>query len=226
MNDRLIVFDCDGVLVDSELLSFEGYRRVFARHGLTLALPDFTAGIGCKQADLLAIIAGRIGAALPREAEAELWPEIEGLFATALAPTDGLVPFLERLETRRCVASSSSPERIRRSLAVTGLSGFFGEAVFSTFQVARGKPAPDVFLLAAAEAGVAPERCCVIEDSAPGIRGAIAAGATAIGFTGGGHSDAGHAGRLREAGAHAVAGSWPEVARLLAERGFTEGGPR
>lgn len=219
MTDRLIIFDCDGVLVDSEVLSYEGYRRVFARHGMVLDFDAFRAGMGRSQSELLAVIAERTGYSLPDGAAGELWPEIEALFDSSLRPTLGLVGFLERLEQRRCVASSSSPARIARSLAITGLTRFFADAVFSTSMVPRGKPAPDIFLHAAAWHHVPAENCCVIEDSPAGIRGAVAAGAMAIGYVGGAHSDPGHADRLLAAGATAVAATWPEVADILAADG-------
>ncbi|TBW33277.1 HAD family phosphatase [Siculibacillus lacustris] len=217
---RLVVFDCDGVLVDSELLASEAYARVFARHGGVIPAEVFGQCVGMKQADILAKIRDLTGLTLPPGAESEIWPETEALFATSLAPTAGLIPFLERLGTARCVASSSSPERIRRSLALTGLTAHFGDAVFSTSMVARSKPAPDIFLHAAAAFGLPPARCVVIEDSPYGIAGAVAAGMTALGFTGGSHSDPSHGRRLLDAGADRVCADWHAVGEALAARGF------
>lgn len=221
MSDRLIVFDCDGVLVDSEPLACEGYRRVFARRALDLPAAAFYACIGLKQADILAAIAASTGLVLPGGAEAEIWPEIEALLAERLAPTVGVAAFLAGLDGPRCVASSSTPERIRRSLEKTGLAGFFGDALFSTAQVARGKPAPDVFFAAAAAFAVPPAACAVVEDSPAGILAARAAGMVPIGFVGAGHGGSEHAARLAAAGAETVCGAWPEVAAALAAAGFS-----
>jgi HAD superfamily hydrolase (TIGR01509 family) len=221
MQGHLIVFDCDGVLVDSEPLSFEGHRRVFARHGAVLAETVFRRCIGRGEADILARIRELGGPVLPAGAERDLAPEIEALITDRLRPTTGVVEFLDRLPTQACVASSSDPERIRHSLTVTGLAGFFGDAVFSTTAVAHGKPAPDVFLLAAATLGVPPERCCVVEDSPAGVCGAVAAGMTALGFLGA-STGADEAGRLTEAGAATVCTDWPEVAAALDRLGFLD----
>jgi HAD superfamily hydrolase (TIGR01509 family) len=225
MHDRLVIFDCDGVLVDSEPLSFEGFRRVFAHHGMAITFEHFRAGMGQKQPDLLAAIARVSGHTLPPGATDEIWPETRALFATELRPTPGLAAFLAGLTAKRCVASSSTLERIRMSLEVTGLSRFFGEAIYSTFMVKNGKPAPDIFFYAAERLGVAPAHCCVIEDSPAGIRGAVTAGMAAFGYTGGGHTDPGHARRLIDAGADAVAASWTEMAQLLENRGFADAPP-
>jgi beta-phosphoglucomutase-like phosphatase (HAD superfamily) len=108
------------------------------------------------------------------------------------------------LPYRRCVASSSAPERLRHSLSLTGLLHRFEPNIFSATQVPRGKPAPDLFLFAAAAMQVIPACSVVIEDSVPGVLAAVAAGMRAIGFTGGGHCRPGHADRLRAAGAAAI----------------------
>ena len=103
-----------------------------------------------------------------------------------------------------CVASSSTPDQISRKLDLTGLLPRFGDNLFSATMVARGKPAPDLFLFAAREMGAAPERCLVVEDSPAGIAAALAAGMTAIGFCGGSHCGPDHGVRLEACGAAAV----------------------
>jgi HAD superfamily hydrolase (TIGR01509 family) len=123
---------------------------------------------------------------------------------------------LTALPQRRCVASSSAPERLRHSLSLTGLLRCFEPHVFSATEVARGKPAPDLFLFAAASMQVAPVGCVVIEDSVPGVQAAVAAGMRAIGFTGGGHCRPGHAERLRAAGAAAVTDAMAALPALVA----------
>ena len=121
-------------------------------------------------------------------------------FETDLKPIEGVRDAILSLPYPRCVASSSIPERIALSLRVTGLSDLFDD-IFSSTQVPRGKPAPDLFLHAAAQMNVSPAECVVIEDSTAGVQAAIAAGMRVIGFVGGSHCGPGHAEKLRQAGA-------------------------
>ncbi len=217
----LIIFDCDGVLVDSEPLAAAAYERVYEKHGMRGVGADVIAQcIGMKQADIIVKIRELTGHQFPDHANGDIWAETKTLFTEQLTPTPGMADFLEGLGTRRCVASSSSVERIRHSLDVTGLAPFFGEAIFSSSMVARGKPAPDIFLFAAEKMGTDPADCVVIEDSPFGVEGAVAAGMTAIGYTGGGHTYAGHADRLVACGAAVACADWREVGARLAAMEF------
>lgn len=211
----LVIFDCDGVLVDSEPLAARAYDSVLNAAGIVIQPGLMRDSIGLKQDDIFAKMESATGRKIPPEVRAMLWPETRRLFEAELQPTAELVPFLEALKARRCVASSSHLERIQLSLRLTSLEGYFGGHVFSTQMVKRGKPAPDIFLYAAEHMGAEPADCVVIEDSAPGIQGARAAGMTAIGFLGGQHAGPGHGKALREAGATHLAQSWAEVARLF-----------
>jgi HAD superfamily hydrolase (TIGR01509 family) len=216
---ELVIFDCDGVLVDSELLSARAYAELLAELGVAAPEGVLQGCIGLKQADIFARVEAAAGRAIAPADRALLWPRTRALFAAELTPTPRLVPFLDRLRLARCVASSSFDERIRFSLEATGLRGYFGDAIFSAYSVAHGKPAPDIFLHAAKAMGAHPERCVVIEDSVPGVEGAVAAGMTAIGFLGGMHVEPGHAERLTGAGASLAAASWNDVERWLASDG-------
>ncbi|MGB6118969.1 MAG: HAD family phosphatase [Mesorhizobium sp.] len=218
--ERLVIFDCDGVLVDSEPLAAQAYVRTYRKHGLSIEAAVVAEGVGLKQADIIAKIGDITGQYLPDDATPDLWLETKALFTEQLTPTPGLPAFLDALQSARCVASSSSLERIHHSLGVTGLAGQFGEAIFSSQMVARGKPAPDLFLLAAEKMGYAPEKCIVIEDSRFGVEGAVAAGMIAIGYTGGGHTWPEHGDTLAKAGADAVCANWDEVSEELNKRGF------
>jgi HAD superfamily hydrolase (TIGR01509 family) len=221
VTDRLVIFDCDGVLVDSEPLAAEAYERVYAKHGMSGVGADIIAQcIGMKQADIIVKIRELTGHQFPDHAHDDIWAETKRLFTEKLAETEGLRHFLEGLPVARCVASSSSLERIHHSLGITGLAPFFGEAIFSSSMVKRGKPAPDIFLHAAEKMGADPSRCIVIEDSPLGVEGAVAAGMTALGYTGGGHTYAGHGDRLKSHGAAAACADWNAVRRELAARGF------
>ena len=211
----LVIFDCDGVLVDSEPLSCLAFERVYANHGMELPEGTVAKGIGMKQADIMKMIEDMTGHRLPEEATSQFWPETKILFAEALQPTIGIANFLRDLPQKRCVASSSQPERIAFSLEKTGISHYFGDAVYSSSMVKRGKPAPDLFLFAADKMGIDPARCVVIEDSPFGVEGAIAAGMTAFGYTGGGHTYEGHAEKLTGKGAHQVFAHWDDIAREI-----------
>ena len=218
---QLIIFDCDGVLVDSEPLAAKAYERVYDRHGMPgVGSEIISQCIGMKQADIIVRIRELTGHQFPDHADADIWAETKALFTEELAPTRGIAGFLDALKSDRCVASSSSVERIHHSLDVTGLADYFGDAVFSSSMVARGKPAPDIFLYAADRMGANPDDCVVIEDSPLGVQGAVAAGMTALGYTGGGHSYAGHGEKLVANGASAACSSWDEVSTRLRSLGF------
>ena len=212
MHPDLIVFDCDGVLVDSEVLSIGGLVSVLNDGGIPATYPMIARYFGMKQADIMLKVSEETGHDIPLELSARIWPAVRDRFEAELKPTPGLADFLRRHpDVPRCVASSSGPDRIRNSLRLTGLSDFFGEHIFSSSQVARGKPEPDLFLFAAASMGVEPSRCVVIEDSRFGVAGARAAGMRAIGFTGGSHIEPHHAAALAEAGALYVERDWEAV---------------
>ena len=217
MDYDLLILDCDGVLIDSEMLAIRAMCGVLTAAGVPATEALVLGCFGMKQADALDRIATATGHEIPPGVEERLWPATRAAFAAALKPMPGVAAFLAtRCRAPVCVASSSGPERIRESLAITGLLPFFGDALFSSHQVARGKPAPDLFLLAAARMGAAPERCVVVEDSVFGITGARAAGMAAIGFLGGSHIREGHGAALEAAGAAALAATWPDVAARLA----------
>ncbi|MER8981595.1 HAD family phosphatase [Mesorhizobium sp. M0870] len=217
---RPIIFDCDGVLVDSEPLAARAYERVYEKHGMPGVNTSIIAQcIGMKQSDIIARIKDLTGHQFPAAADGDIWAETKVLFSQELKPTPGIAAFLGTLAGDRCVASSSSVERINHSLAVTGLARFFGDAIYSSSMVKNGKPAPDIFLFAADKIGANPVDCIVIEDSPFGIQGAVAAGMTAIGYTGGGHTYAEHAARLTAAGADFVCADWQEVNRQLSGLG-------
>lgn len=207
----LVIFDCDGVLVDSEPLAALAFHNVYANHNMPIPEGTVNKGIGMKQTDIIRLIGDITGHYLPEAAQDDIWPETHRVFADALQPCDGIAGVLERLQTRRCVASSSSPERIAFSLNKTGLIDAFDGALYSSSMVKRGKPAPDLFLYAAEKFGADPARCVVFEDSPFGVEGAVAAGMTAIGYTGGGHTYDGHTEKLLEKGAKAVYSNWKEI---------------
>lgn len=211
----LVIFDCDGVLVDSEQLSCTAFAKVYANHGMAVPVSLVMKGVGMKQADIIKMIEAETGHHLPDSADVEFWPETRALFAQSLQPTIGIAELLQNLTQKRCVASSSQLERIIFSLEKTDLIQFFGDAIFSSSMVKRGKPAPDLFLFAAERMGVEPSRCLVIEDSPFGVEGAVAAGMTVFGYTGGCHTYAGHGDKLTAKGAERVFDRWADIARAI-----------
>ena len=213
----LVIFDCDGVLVDSETLAVRAFSDVLQEAGVPVTPDMVERHLGLKQADILIAVSEETGRDVPFEVIERLWPATRLAFERALQPMAGVATFLAAMPpVKRCVASSSHPERIATSLALTGLADAFGAAVYSSHQVARGKPAPDLFLFAAASMGCEPARCLVIEDSVFGVEGARAGGMRAIGFAGGSHIGAGHAERLARAGAERVVTGWDALTATLA----------
>jgi HAD superfamily hydrolase (TIGR01509 family) len=211
----LIVFDCDGVLIDSEAIACRTDAECLADIGVTMAAEEIMDRyVGISTASMLADIELRAGRVLPADFAETLRRRMAAAFEAELRPMDGIEAVLSALRCRMCVASSSTPERLRHSLSLVGLLRYFDPHVFSATQVTRGKPAPDLFLFAAARMQAAPPACLVIEDSAAGVRAAVAAGMRVVGFCGGGHCSAGHRARLLDAGASAVFDHMRELAGL------------
>jgi HAD superfamily hydrolase (TIGR01509 family) len=218
---RLVIFDCDGVLVDSEILACGVQARAITAYGLPLSTDDVARRfLGMSARDMRAELELDLGRPLPEDHEARCAEELFALFRRELKPVPGVRALVEALRAAahpRCVASSSTPERIALALKVVGLGDCIGQDVFSSTQVPRGKPAPDLFLHAAETMGFAPAECVVIEDSTNGIRAARSAGMLAIGFLGGTHCTAGHGDALAEAGAHRIRRDARELAETLSE---------
>jgi HAD superfamily hydrolase (TIGR01509 family) len=198
----LIIFDCDGVLVDSEVISCRAHADVLTRHGYPITSEqvfDRFLGRSTRQAHLE--VEAELGRSLPDDFHAHLQDELFRSFEATLEAVPDIDQALDAIAQPICVASSGSQERMRVSLGRVGLYDRFAPNIFSATQVANGKPAPDLFLFAAAQMTTPPERCLVIEDSIPGITGARAAGMTVLGFHGGSHCQPGYAETLRAAGA-------------------------
>lgn len=213
----LVIFDCDGVLVDSEALACVVHAEVLTEYGYTISaaqVHERFLGRSAREARLE--VETELGRAFPDSYTAQLRATIDRVFGEQLAPVPHIFETLDRLSQRICVASSGTPTRIRSSLGTTGLLGRFDPHLFSAMQVERGKPAPDLFLFAAAQMNTPPARCVVIEDSVPGVTAAHAAGMTVVGFTGGSHCRPGDADRLRVAGAAIVIGDMRELPGLIA----------
>ncbi len=183
----LIIFDCDGVLIDSEVLSARVLIDIAAEQGVRFDAQYVRDHfLGRSFPTVAQVIRDSFGVALPQEFESRYRALLLERFVQELRPMPGILDLLARLGVARCVATSSSPPRVAQSLAITGLTAHF-DHVFTASQVERGKPAPDLFLFAAAQMGVPPSECLVIEDSRPGIAAARSAGMEVVLFAGGSH---------------------------------------
>lgn len=216
MIPELVIFDCDGVLIDSEIIAC----RVDAEELTALGIP-MTAEeairrfIGVSEKDLRATIERDTGRSLPGDYEKRIAMLVEAAMEKELRAIPGVREIVTRLSIPFCVASSSNPRKLRHTLTLTDLYDLFAPNIFSTIEVANGKPAPDLFLLAAARMGADPACCLVVEDSTAGVQAARAAGMYPVGFVGGSHCDSGHSGRLREAGADIVIDRFEDLSPLL-----------
>jgi HAD superfamily hydrolase (TIGR01509 family) len=197
----LVIFDCDGVLVDTERLTVGVEARVLTELGWPHTAEEVVARwMGRSSAAQLAELDQRLGPELTRQFDLRTTAEVHEAFEReleAVAGIEELLDHLDRAGVPSCVASSGSHGRMRRTLGLTGLHARFDGRIFSATEVEHGKPAPDLFLHAAERMGVHPARCVVVEDSVYGVRAAVAAGMTAYGFAGGLTS----AGLLADAGA-------------------------
>jgi HAD superfamily hydrolase (TIGR01509 family) len=213
----LLIFDCDGVLVDSELLANGELADLLTRLGHPMTAEQALARFGGRRLqEVLASAEALLSAPIPPDLGAQAAERLMARFRRELKPVAGVRAAIEALPWARCVASSSPRDRLELSLAVTGLAPLFVEHVFSADQVANGKPAPDLFLLAARTLGAPPADCIVIEDSVLGIRAARAAGMAAIGFAGASHATAKLAERLEQAGADIVIRAMSDLPQAIA----------
>jgi HAD superfamily hydrolase (TIGR01509 family) len=184
----LVIFDCDGVLVDSEYLSAQVLVETFAEIGVSIDLPFvYTHFLGHSFSSVAAKFARLHGTGVRESFEADYRASLLRRFSSDLKPMPGVIDVLDSLAVPYCVATGSSPLRVTRSLEVTGLTSRVKDRVFTTTMVTSGKPAPDIFLHVARKMEVPARQCLVIEDSASGIEAAKAAGMMVWQFTGGCH---------------------------------------
>ncbi|HXH55392.1 MAG TPA: HAD family hydrolase [Gammaproteobacteria bacterium] len=188
---KLIIFDCDGVLVDSELIAHKVGLKALNKLGCQMTLEEsirrFT---GLNNKSESQILYNEFGLTLSKEFYIDRQHATLEAFESELKPLMELIlNFLEKKAISRCVASSSPRERVLRSLVITEQNHFFEDShIFTSSQVEKGKPAPDLFLFAAEKMGILPENCLVIEDSVAGIQAARSAQMSVIGFLGGNHT--------------------------------------
>ncbi len=186
---QLVIFDCDGVLVDSEPLSIDVLVRVLRNAGVEMDAEEaYARFLGKSLKTMSDILHADYGLAVDDRFLEEMRLDLYEKFRGELQAIDGIAEVLDQLDVPRCVASSSQMERIRLSLTITGLIDRLDPHLFSASMVSNGKPAPDLFLHAAARMGVPAESCIVVEDSPAGIAAAKAAGMRVFAFAGGAHA--------------------------------------
>jgi HAD superfamily hydrolase (TIGR01509 family) len=213
----LLIFDCDGVLVDSELLEHAVDAELLAPFGCTATADQLLQRfVGIARRDMYATVFGELKRGIPEglleERERRVWARCE----RDLKRVPGVDRALDALkDAPKCVASSSLPAKLQMKLQSTGLAEHFAPHIFSTAIVARGKPAPDIYLHAAQATGYPAEACIVIEDSRHGVAGARAAGMRTVGFAGGGHATKDLRRELLDAGAAIVISHMRDLPRAI-----------
>lgn len=213
---RLVIFDCDGVLVDSEPISISVLVKAMADLGVTITEDEaYARFLGKSLATLIDILETEFNVHANEEFLEGIRTNLYARFRTELKPIPGISDAIDALHVPCCVASSSQVERIKLSLSITGLLPKLPD-IFSASMVKRGKPAPDLFLYAADQMRVEPRDCIVIEDSPAGIAAAKAAGMTVFAFTGGSHANfAGYREELDRLSPEVVFDAMPELIHLV-----------
>jgi HAD superfamily hydrolase (TIGR01509 family) len=215
---ELVIFDCDGVLVDSEIVAARVEAEMLTAAGYAITAEELAqAYSGLTFKDILLRIEQE--AAVPFQATLldDVERRVDQRLAREVRAIEGAHEAVASVRGKRCVCTNSGRARVAASLARTRLAPFFDGAVFSVEDMASGrpKPAPDIFLHAAQAMGAAPEATFVVEDSVHGVAGAKAAGMRVIGFTGASHSHPGHADLLTEAGAETVIHRWADFPAVI-----------
>lgn len=219
---ELVIFDCDGVLIDSEILYCRIDAEEFTRAGYPITAAEFARKfVGISFENTLKMVAEETGRPLPDDVAERVNARCAETIPAELRAVTGIADLLDRIDLPVCVASNTATERLRWNLDIAGLLPRLDPHVFSAKMVKRGKPAPDLFWHAAKQFDVAPERCLVIEDSTVGVGAARAAGMPALGFVGGQHCWPELAGQLRSAGAFDVASTCGDIDAVLAKAAST-----
>jgi HAD superfamily hydrolase (TIGR01509 family) len=218
----LVILDFDGVVADSEIIALAELQTGFAACGMAMTWDEIVARfLGTSTADIMAFVDAHAGEGAGRRLKDEWYRRLFARYAEELRIMPNAIALLDRLDRlgmRYCVASGGTRERLAFGLQRIGLTERFAGAAFSAEAVAQGKPAPDLFLLAAREMGTSPQTCLVVEDAVAGVEAAARAGMPALGFVGGRHLDPcrpAQTRRLRAAGALAVLDDLLEVSHQL-----------
>lgn len=211
-----IIFDCDGVLVDSEFIASQVSLRMLEPYGVQMTLQDYARLFAGKvEEDIIGVIKEEYDIALPKDYVPKLKLAIEHALDHELEAIPGVVETLSKIQQKVGVASNSRLVRVIHSLKTAGLSDIFEKNLFAAEMVDKPKPYPDVYLLAAQKMNVDPSKCLVVEDSTTGVTAAKSAGMHVIGFLGGSHIYEGHGQKLIEAGAFTTVQNMKELSALI-----------
>ena len=212
-----IIFDCDGVLVDSEPLSMRVDVEILAENGVTISAAEaHRRFVGKTFAAMITEVERESGKRFPADTSAQKDRRLLELYERELKPVNGMHEALEAIAMAPYSVASNSPrQRVVESLRITGLAPFFGGRITTYENVVRAKPEPDVFIEAAKRAAADPALCLVIEDSVTGVTAAAKAGCPVLGFTGTHHDQASHGRRLRDAGAGIVFHEMAQLPKLV-----------
>jgi HAD superfamily hydrolase (TIGR01509 family) len=218
MIDKLLIFDCDGVLIDSEIIACRVDAEALTAIGIAMTTEEVIRQYaGISQKDMRAMIEAKHGISLPPDFEVEAERRAHKMMAAELRAMPGMKGVIASIAGPYCIASSSTYEKLRHTLGLTGIYDLFVPNIFSSSEVARGKPAPDLFLFASRRMDAEASACVVVEDSVAGVSAARAAGMRAIGFVGGAHCLTGHAERLKQAGAETVVDRLDDLRAVIPE---------
>lgn len=213
----LLIFDCDGVILDSMLLHTEVESEAYRKFGIEITPRELSRRFaGVPLIEEFEILEREHGRKLPSGLEHEISAAKKQVFAQRLRAMTGIEDALKQLDdVPRCVASGMMIGELQHSLKIVNLYESFAPHIYSSDMVRKGKPAPDLFLYAAEQMNVAPEQCLVIEDGVAGVQAALAAGMRALGFVGGCHCDEEHARRLSSAGSKTIFKEMRELPGLV-----------
>ncbi len=213
-----VIFDCDGVLVDSEIIASQVSLRLLKPYGFHMDIKTYSHRFAGKvEEDILSIIKQDYNLKVPDDFLSRLRLEIEHALDHELQPIKGVKKTIGSIPVTKAVVSNSRLVRVLSSLKVAGLSEYFGDRVFAAEMVKKPKPAPDVYLYAASQLGVDPARCLVVEDSQSGVTAAHRAGMKVIGFLAASHIPEGHDKVVKEAGAFTTVDHMEELGNLFKE---------
>lgn len=213
---ELVIFDCDGVLLDSEIIACRADAKAYTELGFSISTEEVSrrfAGMPDEAVD--AILANEVGKPLPDGFRDKIKREVIKKYRTELQAIPGAKDLLTSLSTKKCIASSAAPAKLALGLVETELYELVYPNIFSTSLVENGKPHPDIFLYASQNLNTRPDQCIVVEDSVAGVTAAKSAGMACVGFDGGFHCGYGHRERLIEAGADHVCNTMESIKKIL-----------
>ena len=216
----ILIFDCDGVVLDSMVLHTEVEAESYASLGIMIEAAELVRRFsGVSQEEVSRTLSRETHISVPLDFDELVEQQKEKAFTARLEAIPGISDALKALDHMpRCIASGTGVSGLKHMLGVTGLYDSFAPHIYSSEMVTRGKPAPDLFLFAADRMGYMPQDCFVIEDGTAGIEAGVAAGMRVLGFTGGSHCGSDHASRLEAAGAEFVFCDMRELPNIIKER--------